>query len=56
MASEQRQALALQQTDRLLELIQQNTQLTTLVQELSKHIEVMTIQMHGKVVKGDTTL
>jgi uncharacterized membrane protein len=54
MASEQRQALALQQTERLLELIQQNTHLTELVKELSQRIELLTVQMHDKVVKCDT--
>jgi uncharacterized membrane protein len=53
MASEQRQALALQQTDRLMELLQQNTQLTELVKELSQRIEILTIQMHGEVVKSN---
>ena len=56
MASEQRQTLALQQTDRLMELLQQNTKLTELVKELSQRIEVMTSQLHGQVVKNDTTL
>jgi uncharacterized membrane protein len=50
VASEQRQELAAQQADRLLELIQQNTQLTELIKELSQRIEVLTIEMHGKVV------
>jgi len=54
MASEQRQALAAQQNAQLLELLQQNTQLTTLVKELSQHIEALTVDMHGKVVQGDT--
>jgi len=54
MASEQRQALAAQQTGQLLELIKQNTQLTNLVKELSQHIEALTIDMHGKVVQGGT--
>ena len=56
MASEQRQTLALQQTDRLMELLQQNTKLTELVKELSQRIEVMISQLHGQVVKNDTTL
>jgi uncharacterized membrane protein len=54
MASEQRQALAAQQTGQLLELLQQNTQLTEIVKDLSQRIEVLTLEMHGKVVQGDT--
>jgi uncharacterized membrane protein len=54
MASEQRETLAAQQTDHLLELIQQNTQLTELVKELSQRIEALTIDMHDKVVQGGT--
>ena len=53
-ASEQRQALAAQQTAQLLELLQQNTQLTELVRELSQRIEALTVEMHSKVVHGDT--
>lgn len=50
MASEQRQALAAQQTTQLLELLQQNTQLTQFVKELSERIEVLTREMHEKVI------
>ena len=52
-ASEQRQALAAQQTAQLLVLLQQNTQLTNLVKELSQHIETLTLEMHGKVVQAN---
>ena len=38
LASEQRQALAAQQAGQLLELLQQNTQLTELIKELSQRI------------------
>ena len=53
-ASEQRQVLASQQTSQLLELIQQNTQLTELVKDLSQRIEVLTLEMHDKVVLGSS--
>ncbi len=53
VASEQRQILAAQQGAQLLELLQQNTQLTELVRELSQRIEVLTSELHGKVVRGD---
>jgi uncharacterized membrane protein len=55
LASEQRQDLAAQQTAQLLELLQQNTQLTELVKELSQRIEVLTLEMHGKVVLGTSS-
>ena len=54
MASEQRQALSAEQTGQLLELLQQNTQLTELVSELSQRIEALTLDMHNKVVQGGT--
>jgi uncharacterized membrane protein len=49
MANEQRQALAEQQTEQLLVLVQQNTDLTELVKELSQRIETLTTEMHNKV-------
>ena len=52
IASEQRQILASQQAAQLLELIQQNTQLTEVVKEMSNRIEMLTLEMHGKVVQG----
>jgi len=54
LASEQRQTLAAQQAGQLLELLQQNTQLTELVRELSQRIEALTVDMHNKVVQGGT--
>ena len=53
-ASEQRQALASQQTAQMLELLQQNTHLTELVRELSQRIEALTVEVHGKIVQGAT--
>jgi uncharacterized membrane protein len=53
-ASEQRQALAAQQTAQLLVLLQQNTHLTERVRELSQRIEALTMEIHGKVVPGGT--
>ena len=54
MASEQRQTLAAQQAVQMMELLQQNTQLTELVKELSQRIEALTIDMHSKVVQNGT--
>jgi len=52
-ASEQRQVLAAQQTSQLMELLQQNTELTELVKDLSQRIETLTVEMHGKVVSDN---
>jgi len=49
-ASEQRQTFAVQQSEQFLLLLQQNTQLTELVKELSQHIEALTTDMHSKFV------
>ena len=54
MASDQRLALALQQTEQLMKLLQQNTQLTELTQQLSQRIEVLTLEMHAKLLRKDT--
>jgi uncharacterized membrane protein len=52
VAAEQRQTLASQQSGQIMELLQQNTQLTELVKELSQRIEALTIDMHSKVIQG----
>jgi uncharacterized membrane protein len=49
-----RQEFSMQQTAQLLELLKQNTQLTELVKDLSMRIEVLTKEMHGKVIHGNT--
>jgi uncharacterized membrane protein len=54
LAAEQRQTLAAQQTSQVMELLQQNTQLTELVKELSQRIEALTVEMHDKVVSGNS--
>jgi uncharacterized membrane protein len=53
-ATEQRQAIASQQSSQIMELLQQNTQLTELIKDLSQRIEVLTVEMHSKVVKNGT--
>lgn len=40
----------------MMELLQQNTQLTEVVKELSQRIETLTIEMHGKVVQNSKTI
>src|SRR5712691_7846030 len=49
-ASAERQALAMQQTAQIMELLQQNTELTRLTQELSQRIEVLTAEVHRRLV------
>ena len=49
-ASEQRQLLAEKQTAQMLQLLQQNTELTALVKDLSQRIETLTREMHGRIV------
>ena len=51
-ASEERQALAAQQTAQLVELLSQNTRLTQLTQELSARIETLTGEIHRTVVRA----
>ena len=50
-ASTEHQALVTQQTVQLLELLQQNTELTRLTQEMSQRIESLTAEMHGRIVR-----
>ena len=52
LASEQREKYSAQQTGQLIELMQQNTQLTELVKELSQRIETLTVDVHKKVIQG----
>jgi uncharacterized membrane protein len=51
-ASEQRELQTAMQTGQLLELMNQNTQLTQLVRDLSQRIETLTVEMHQKVVSS----
>ena len=50
-ASEERQALAVKQTAHIMVLLQQNTELTRLTQELSQRIEALTAEMHGRIMR-----
>jgi uncharacterized membrane protein len=54
MASDQRLTLAQQNTEQLMELLQQNTQLTEITKQLSQRIEMLTLEMHGKILGADT--
>jgi len=52
-ASQERQAFAVKQTEQLLKLLQQNTELTHLTQELSQRIETLTAEIHQKLLHND---
>jgi uncharacterized membrane protein len=52
VASAERQALAAQQAAQMMALLEQNTELTRLTQELTKRIEALTAEVHGRVVRG----
>lgn len=56
LASEQRQTYAVHQSEQLLALLQQNTQLTELVKDLSQRIEILTSDMHSKVIQSSSRL
>lgn len=51
LASEQRQLLSNQQTEKLLELMEQNTLLTEVTRELSERVELLTKEIHTRIVK-----
>jgi uncharacterized membrane protein len=49
-ANRERQELSAQQSGRLLDLLEQNTKLTQLRQELSQRIKELTDEMHTKIM------
>ena len=49
-ASDERQQLAVQQTALILEMLKQNTDLTETIKTLSEKLEVLTKEVHGKVM------
>lgn len=52
-AAQQRHAYAEQQASKVLELLEHNTQLTEMVRDLSQRIEVLTKEMHSRVLRGE---
>jgi uncharacterized membrane protein len=52
-ASEERHSLALHHTEQLMTLMEQNTKLTRLTQQLSQRIEALTLEIHGRLVPRD---
>jgi uncharacterized membrane protein len=53
-ASEEREVLAAKQTGLLVEMLQQNTQLTEIVKALTERVEALTLEMHKAVVNSGT--
>jgi uncharacterized membrane protein len=53
-ASEERQLLAANQTELLLGLLQQNTQLTEMTKQMSERIEALTLELNNKLAKPGT--
>jgi uncharacterized membrane protein len=53
-ASEQRAALAANQTALLVEMLRQNTQLTETVKALTEHVEALTREVHQRVLNSGT--
>ena len=51
-AAAERMAVAERHTQQLLQLLEQNTVLTSLTKELSQRIETLTLEVHTKVVRG----
>jgi len=53
LASEKRELLSNQQTEKLLELMEQNTMLTEVTRELSERVELLTMEIHKRIVKDN---
>jgi uncharacterized membrane protein len=53
-AYEQRQEIAAQNAAQMIELLQQNTQLTEITQKLTERVETLTVEMHNRFVQADT--
>lgn len=54
LASQERELAAADQTGKLLELMQQNTDLTILIKKLSERIESLTDELHCRLVKAES--
>jgi uncharacterized membrane protein len=42
------------QSEQLLAMLQQNTQLTEMIRDLSERIEVLSVEMHGKILREES--
>src|SRR6266496_573440 len=54
-ASEERAALAAKQTALLVEMVEQNTQLTETVKALTERVETLTLEVHKAVLNSPTS-
>jgi uncharacterized membrane protein len=54
IANDQRMALLEKHTEQLVALLEQNTQLTEITQQLSQRIEILAIELHHKIVREKT--
>jgi uncharacterized membrane protein len=54
-ASEEREALAAKQTALLVDMVQQNTQLTETVRALTERVEALTAEVHKAVINSPMT-
>src|SRR5467141_2349537 len=52
LAAQERAQATAEQTAKLLELMDQNTKLTELTKELSQRIEVLTTELHSRLIDG----
>ncbi|MFA3780697.1 DUF1003 domain-containing protein [Yersinia sp. 1652 StPb PI] len=50
IANEERQRMAAQNAEQMLELLRQNTELTTLTNQLTTRLETMALELHQKLV------
>ena len=53
-ASEERVAVAVEQTGLLVEMLRRNTQLTETVKALTQRVEALTVEVHNRVVNSQT--
>ncbi|MEI6846466.1 MAG: DUF1003 domain-containing protein [Chlorobiaceae bacterium] len=54
MANEQRLALSMKHTEQMVALLQQNTELTELTQQLSHRIHALTLEIHERILREDS--
>ncbi|CNC80998.1 MULTISPECIES: DUF1003 domain-containing protein [Yersinia pseudotuberculosis complex] len=56
IANEERQRMAAQNAEQMLELLRQNTELTTLTNQLTTRLEAMAVELHQKWVLNPPSL
>jgi uncharacterized membrane protein len=55
-ASEERQAMAVQQMSLLLEMVRQNTSLTETIRTLTERVETLTVEVHKNICPASNTM